>query len=56
LRPASGEYALNTILSVGSWARKPLLNRMPDLKIKIAFYYGDRDWMDPSGAKHLMNN
>ena len=54
LRPASGEYALNTILSVGSWARNPLIKRMPELKMKIAFFYGDIDWMNPSGALELI--
>jgi cardiolipin-specific phospholipase len=29
LRPASGEYALNTILQPGSWAKNPLIYRLP---------------------------
>lgn len=55
LRPASGEYALNTILSVGSWARKPLFTRLPKLKIGICFIYGEIDWMDSTAAKTLIN-
>lgn len=55
LRPASGEFALNTILSVGSWARKPLVKRLPNLKIEVSFFYGDIDWMDSTSAKILLN-
>ena len=41
LRPASGEYALNTILSPGSWAKSPLVYRLPTLLMPVAFYYGE---------------
>jgi cardiolipin-specific phospholipase len=56
LRPASGEYALNTILSVGSWARKPLCKRITELKIGMTFLYGDIDWMDPTSTKQLIKD
>eukprot|EP00347_Sterkiella_histriomuscorum_P015810 403355599 len=56
LRPASGEYALNTILSVGSWARRPLYCRLPQIKVPICFMYGSIDWMDPTAAKLLIKD
>jgi hypothetical protein len=31
MRPASGEYALNTILLPGSWAKNPLIHRLTEL-------------------------
>jgi pimeloyl-ACP methyl ester carboxylesterase len=54
LRPASGEYALNTILSPGSWAKNPLIHRLPALEVPISFYYGAKDWMDPVPAMFLI--
>ena len=54
LRPASGEYALNTILSPGSWAKNPLINRLPSLEVPVSFYYGAKDWMDPVPAMFLV--
>ena len=36
-RAGSGEYALNTILTVGAFARKPLLYRLSGLKPPTAF-------------------
>mmetsp|Transcript_40556 Transcript_40556/g.160866 ORF Transcript_40556/g.160866 Transcript_40556/m.160866 type:complete len:314 (-) Transcript_40556:1418-2359(-) len=43
--PASGEYAINHILEPGAWARRPLVDRLPKLKIPVSFIYGDKDWM-----------
>ncbi len=54
LRPASGEYALNTLLSPGSWAKNPLIHRLPALDVPVSFYYGARDWMDPVPAMFLI--
>jgi len=44
----SGELALNELLTVGAWARKPLHSRVLKLdpKIPIDFIYGSHDWMD----------
>ncbi|KXN70141.1 alpha/beta-hydrolase [Conidiobolus coronatus NRRL 28638] len=42
----SGEYAFGTILSLGSFACKPLINRIHELKVPTSFIYGDNDWMD----------
>ena len=55
LRPASGEFALSTILSPGSWAKNPLINRMPALEVPVSFYYGEKDWMDPVPAMFLID-
>eukprot|EP00560_Eucampia_antarctica_P009635 CAMPEP_0197829064 /NCGR_PEP_ID=MMETSP1437-20131217/5534_1 /TAXON_ID=49252 ORGANISM="Eucampia antarctica, Strain CCMP1452" /NCGR_SAMPLE_ID=MMETSP1437 /ASSEMBLY_ACC=CAM_ASM_001096 /LENGTH=422 /DNA_ID=CAMNT_0043430541 /DNA_START=65 /DNA_END=1333 /DNA_ORIENTATION=- len=49
--PGSGEYCLNRILSPMAFAKKPLVYRIPDLKVKkISFVYGQNDWMDSSGG------
>jgi cardiolipin-specific phospholipase len=45
--PSSGESAVTRILNPMAFAYKPLLGRIPKLKIaNVAFVYGDRDWMD----------
>jgi cardiolipin-specific phospholipase len=48
--PGSGEYAIIILLSPGSWARNPLVNRIHELKVPMAFCFGDRDWVRPDGA------
>jgi len=37
VRRGSGEYALNTVLSMSAWARKPLIHRLPGLRMPAAF-------------------
>jgi hypothetical protein len=37
VRRGSGEYALNTVLSMGAWARRPLGLRMPGLRMPALF-------------------
>ena len=37
VRRGSGEYALNTILTMPAWARKPLIHRLPAMKVPTAF-------------------
>lgn len=56
LKPGSGEYALNTILSPGSWAKSPLIHRLPALEVPVAFFFGANDWMDPVPAMYLTEN
>jgi len=51
LMPASGELALVHILEPGAWAFKPLCKRLKDVRVPMAFFYGDRDWMSPEGAE-----
>lgn len=43
----SGEYALNTILEFGAYARNPLEKRIgTEMKVPLSFVYGEDDWMD----------
>lgn len=53
LLPGSGEYGLAYILYPGAWARNPLCNRINSLKVPMAFYYGDNDWLKPDGAEQV---
>lgn len=49
--PPSGEFALNKILKPVAYGRHPTVDRIPKLKVKnVAFIYGEKDWMDPSGG------
>jgi cardiolipin-specific phospholipase len=47
----SGEYALASVLSPGAYARKPLIHRLPELKMPTVFIYGAIDWMDYRSAE-----
>jgi len=45
--PASSEEVLGAILHPGAWAKRPLCERIPGLRVKrVDCIYGDRDWMD----------
>eukprot|EP00039_Didymoeca_costata_P033029 m.40371 g.40371 ORF g.40371 m.40371 type:complete len:388 (-) comp9657_c0_seq1:31-1194(-) len=49
-----GAYAHATLLAPGAYARDPLRDRIPNLKLnRIDFIYGAKDWMDPQNAKVL---
>jgi len=49
--PASGEDVLNKILKPTTFAHKPTLHRIPELKVKhVSFIYGQNDWMDPQSG------
>jgi cardiolipin-specific phospholipase len=49
--PASGEDVLNKILKPTTFAHKPTLHRIPELKVKhVSFIYGQNDWMDPTSG------
>ena len=49
--PGSGEYVLHYTLGPFAYAKQPLLDRIPKLKVsKISFLYGVSDWMDPVGG------
>ena len=49
--PGSGEYCINRVLNPDVLAKKPLVNRIPQLKIPhVSFLYGASDWMDYSGG------
>ncbi|CAG8468498.1 3435_t:CDS:2, partial [Acaulospora colombiana] len=49
--PGSGEYAMSRILAPGAYARKPLMNRLENLKMPTVFMYGEEDWMDYRAAE-----
>jgi len=54
--PGSGEYCLNKLLKPMAIAYKPLLHRIPKLKVKdITILYGEKDWMDPTGGKDVID-
>ena len=49
--PGSGEYAIHGILNHNILAKRPLQERIPQLRVKdVTFLYGQHDWMDMSGA------
>ncbi|KAF9922450.1 hypothetical protein FBU30_007421 [Linnemannia zychae] len=50
-KSGSGEYALSTILAPGAYARWPLMDRLKDLTMPVAFLYGESDWMDYRAAE-----
>ena len=50
LLPGSGEYAINNVMYPGAWGKYPLCERMQDLKVPMAFFYGDHDWVASDGA------
>eukprot|EP00980_Cylindrotheca_fusiformis_P023037 scaffold10069_cov69-Cylindrotheca_fusiformis.AAC.6 len=49
--PGCGEDMLNRFLTSSAHAKKPTVDRIPQLKVpKVHFLYGDRDWMDIEGG------
>jgi cardiolipin-specific phospholipase len=49
--PGSGEYFLQSVLNNRILAKKPLISRIPNLKVgSVSFLYGSTDWMDISGG------
>jgi len=49
--PGSGDYSLKVLLKPMAHAYKPLIRRIPKLKVsQIAILYGERDWMDPQAG------
>ncbi len=54
----SGEFAITRILEPGAYARKPLTDRLHEIKMPTTFLYGEYDWMDyhaAEKARKLMN-
>ncbi|KAI9490194.1 Alpha/Beta hydrolase protein [Zychaea mexicana] len=47
----SGEYALAAVLKPGAFARRPLFDRLAQLKMPTVFVYGEWDWMDYKAAE-----
>ncbi|KAG7352730.1 alpha/beta fold family hydrolase [Nitzschia inconspicua] len=49
--PGSGEYFLHSVLNSRILAKKPLISRIPNLKVgSVSFLYGSTDWMDITGG------
>ncbi|EJU06173.1 alpha/beta-hydrolase [Dacryopinax primogenitus] len=46
----SGEFCISHILAPGAYAYYPIVNRIRDIRVPVAFVYGDHDWMDPAGG------
>ncbi|KLO12802.1 alpha/beta-hydrolase [Schizopora paradoxa] len=50
LAKGSGEYCISHILAPFAVARMPLVDRIHEVKVPVAFVYGEHDWMDPLGG------
>jgi len=52
---ATGEQAFSQITHSIAWARKPMINRLPDLdkNIPITLMYGSQTWMDSAAGWEL---
>jgi len=46
----SGEYCISHLLAPGAHARRPMVDRIHEVKVPVTFVYGDNDWMDPEGG------
>lgn len=44
--PISGELVLPVLFHIGAFAKRPLLDRLKDMKCNTSFCYGEVDWMD----------
>lgn len=56
IAPPSGEHSLSTILESGAYARRPLIDKLPNIRVPVLFMYGERDWMDHTAAEKAMQN
>lgn len=54
LSKGSGEYCLAHILAPGAYARRPMVDRIEQLKMPMSFLYGEHDWMDVRGGKEAV--
>ncbi|KAI9500274.1 Alpha/Beta hydrolase protein, partial [Coemansia spiralis] len=52
--PGSSEYALGDILRPGAFARRPLIDRLADIKMPTVFMYGENDWVDHTGGEQAI--
>jgi pimeloyl-ACP methyl ester carboxylesterase len=53
LGPPSGEHSLSTVLESGAYARRPLEDKLPNVRMSTLFLYGTRDWMDWTGGERV---
>eukprot|EP00899_Mesostigma_viride_P009186 jgi/Mesvir1/18269/Mv09538-RA.1 len=51
--PASAELCLNKIFHPGAYARRPLFERLRELKVPTSFIYGENDWMNPRAGMEV---
>ncbi|KAJ3533975.1 hypothetical protein NM688_g7202 [Phlebia brevispora] len=56
LAKGSGEYCISHLLAPGAHARRPIVDRIHDVKVPVTFIYGDQDWMDPQGGYESVEN
>ncbi|OSX60332.1 hypothetical protein POSPLADRAFT_1058506 [Postia placenta MAD-698-R-SB12] len=56
LAKGSGEYCVSHLLAPGAHARRPLVDRVANLKVPVTFVYGQQDWMDPDGGAEAVEN
>ncbi|RIA97216.1 Alpha/Beta hydrolase protein [Glomus cerebriforme] len=47
----SGEFSITRLLEPGAYARKPLIDRLHEIKMPTTFLYGEDDWMDFRAAE-----
>ena len=52
--PGSGEYCFPIINFPPLWARKPLEERLDNLKIPMVFMYGENDYMWAQAARNVI--
>jgi cardiolipin-specific phospholipase len=50
MKRKGSEVAISVILGPFLFARRPLVDRIPLLKMPITFMYGDYDWMESGTA------
>jgi len=55
LAKGSGEYCISHILAPFAHARRPLVDRIAEVKVPVIFAYGEHDWMDPEGGQQSVD-
>jgi cardiolipin-specific phospholipase len=50
MKGKGSEAAITVILRPFAFAKRPLVDRLPVLKIPFTFMYGDYDWMERETA------
>jgi cardiolipin-specific phospholipase len=54
MKPKGSEVAISVILAPFVFARRPLVDRLPQLDVEMTFMYGDYDWMESDTAAKLI--
>jgi cardiolipin-specific phospholipase len=54
MKPRGSQTAITAILAPFAFARRPLVNRIGNLNLKITFLYGKYDWMERETAEDLV--